>query len=132
MKATTLTEAEIDRRAEGRMLRKWAHSAGLCYKANPRRQVVHLGIHDHGKGCSLTFTAEQFRDLIRKLLGVDIKTIRHLREAANHAPDLFDRLAIIEMLTSGTKATHVHRVAREGVRKARGVRPPAESAKGGA
>lgn len=87
-KHTPEAESRLNRRGQKRMLHRWKDSAGLCLEADPERQVVHLGIHDHGHGTTITFDSEQFRDLIRKLLGTDIRSTWPMRDAVNHGPAL--------------------------------------------
>ncbi len=104
-----LTESQRNRRAEGAMMRKYK-TPGLCFEADSKRQVVHVAIHDgDGVGTSITFDAEKYRELIRKLLGVGIDSIASMRACINHAHDLQEALGAVQVLLT-PKATHCHRI----------------------
>ena len=104
-----LTESQRNRRAQRAMMRKHT-SPGLCFQADPKRQVVHMAIHNGAEaGTSITFDADEYRELIRKLLGVGIDSIASMRACINHAHDLQEALGAVQVLLT-PKATHCHRI----------------------
>lgn len=120
------TEPKKDRRAEHALMSEHKGSPGLSYRADPKRQCVHIAIHDGAMaGASITFDADQFHSLVVKFLGVEIDSIKYLRDAVNHAraevPDLIEALQAVQVLLT-PKATHCHRIIADALAKAKGAR----------
>jgi hypothetical protein len=77
---------ELDRRAQKAMMRSRRGAAGLCFSADPKRQVVHLAIHDGAQaGSAITLDADAFEQFVRSLLAVEIDTLEE-RYDRIHSP----------------------------------------------
>lgn len=110
-----------DARAERALMREYRGQPGLAYRANPKRQCVHVAIHDGAlHGTSITFDAVQFAELLRKLLGVEIRSIEYLRAAVTAAPDMVEALQALQVVLT-PKATHCHRIIADALANAKGV-----------
>lgn len=68
--------SQLNKRAQRAMMRRHRGTAGLAWSCDPKRQVVHVAIHDGAmNGSALTFAADQFVSLITGLLSVEIDTL---------------------------------------------------------
>ncbi len=71
-----MNTSQLNKRAQRAVMRRHRGTAGLAWHCDPKRQVVHVAIHDGAEnGSALTFDAAQFASLITGLMSVEIDTL---------------------------------------------------------